>query len=229
MKCVENSTKIFSTKIVLRTTQNFLDMSFLRSPSAYKTSLAVTASYLLLYTAYDKQTKTLVLKNLTDLVTFKRGRNWTFLELNKAISLSGLTTMLMSFLPQFESQNRELLFISMNMLWAHSVYSFYQFYSLKVSKVLSLKFVKRISILFGSLGQLALSAGYWGFISKPALLLTSTSLGLAHFWTMEVDDEYVLQVRPYAYLPFPLGAAALYYLINGQSRSNLYEIFRTVI
>ena len=57
--------------------------------SPYTTSLAVTASYLIFYTAYDKVKKTLVLQNLKDLVSLGRGLDWTLVELNKAISLSG--------------------------------------------------------------------------------------------------------------------------------------------
>jgi hypothetical protein len=42
------------------------------------------------------------------------------------------------------------------------------------------------------------------------LALSTTVLGMAHFYTMEIDYKYVLQVRPYALLPFPLAAAVLY-------------------
>ena len=37
---------------------------------------------------------------------------------------------------------------------------------------------------------------------------------IGHFWTMEVDFKYKLQVRPYAYLPFPLALLVLYYLFT---------------
>ena len=58
----------------------------------------------------------------------------------------------------------------MNMLWVHSVYSSYKFYGFKLSKVLSDKIIKRISIALGTIGQLVLSAGFWGQISEPALV-----------------------------------------------------------
>ena len=35
-------------------------------------------------------------------------------------------------------------------------------------------------------------------------------LGVSHFYTMEIDFKGVLQVRPYAYLPFPLSAVVLF-------------------
>jgi len=85
--------------------------------SPYVTSLAVTASYLLFYTAYDKVKKTLVIKNLTDLVSLNRGLDWTLLELNKAISLSGMTTMLLAFLPQFQEQGNILYIILSTVLY----------------------------------------------------------------------------------------------------------------
>ena len=44
-----------------------------------------------------------------------------------------------------------------------------------------------------------------------ALILSSTLLGLGHFYSMEIDFKGVLQVRPYAYLPFGLAIPVLGY------------------
>ena len=143
----------------------------------------------------------------------RKGWDWTLKELNKAISLSGMTLMLMSFLPEMKGtaeDKKNLLWISMNMLWGHSVYSMYKFYQFDLRKVLSDKWIKTLSFFLGSAGQLALAAGYWGKISSDMLVGAVTTLSIAHFWTMEVDYKYKLQVRPYAYLPFPLAAWALY-------------------
>ena len=171
---------------------------------------AVTTSYFLFYTAYDKTKKTLVISNLHDLVAARRGIDWSLVELNKAISLSGLTIMLTSFLPQFTKRSKDLLWISMNMLWAHSIYSMYKFYQFDIRKVFADKWMKRLSVFLGIAGQAALSLGYWGFVDYTTLLVSATTLSIAHFWTMEVDFKYQLQVRPYAYLPFPLAAWSLY-------------------
>jgi len=167
-------------------------------------------SYLLFYTAYDKATKTLIPQNLIDLVTLRRGVDWTLVELNKAISLAGLTTMLLSFTPQMKESSKDLLFISMNMLWGHSIYSMYKFYQFDPRNIMKDKWMKQLSILLGSAGQLALASGHWGYISTANLILSGTILGISHFWTMEVDFKYVLQVRPFAYLPFPIAAYNLY-------------------
>ena len=154
--------------------------------SEYSIATAVTASYLAFYTAYDKSKKTLVLKNLTDLVTCSRGIDWTLVECNKALSLAGMTTMLISFLPPFEKRSNGLLWISMMMLWTHSAYSMYKFYGYKLSKLLSDKAIKQLSIGFGVAGQCALSAGYYGYISPAALVYATSALSISHFWTMEV-------------------------------------------
>ena len=97
---------------------NFFSMSGL---SSYSITGLSTLSYFGLYTAYDKQTKKLKLGNLKDLVTFNRGLDWTLVEANKAISLSGLTVMMLSFLPALKKQSEQLLFQSISMLWTHSV------------------------------------------------------------------------------------------------------------
>ncbi len=117
--------------------------------------------------------------------------------------------MLLSFLPQLQKQSRGLLGVSMIMLWTHSAYSMNKFYGCQISKVLSDKVIKKTSILLGVGGQLALSAGFWGYISFPTLVISSTTLAIGHFWTMEVDYKYKLQVRPYAYLPFLMAIPAI--------------------
>ena len=176
----------------------------------------VTASYILLYTAYDKASKTLKLKNLQDLVTCGRGLDWTLVEMNKAISLAGMTGMLMSFLPAFNKQSKGLMFSSMTLLWTHSIYSAYKFYGYKLERLLADKSIKQASIVFGVAGQLTLVAGFYGYISQSVFAYAASVLSVAHFWTMEVDYKYVLQVRPYAYLPFPLAIAAVGYTYFGK-------------
>jgi hypothetical protein len=117
--------------------------------------------------------------------------------------------MLISFYPSDKERSHGLLWISMSMLWTHSAYSMYKFYGYKLSKLMSDKAIKRASIMFGMAGQMVLSAGFFGVISPAALVYAASALSVSHFWTMEVDFKYVLQVRPYAYLPFPLALGAV--------------------
>ena len=165
----------------------------------------VTVSYIGLYTAYDKQKKRLDPGLVKDFVLLKRGLNWTLVEANKAISLSRLTVVLLSYLPAFGEVSAELLYDGMSCLWVHSVYSFYKFYGLSPMNVLKDKTIKQVSVGLGVAGQAALAGGFYGYISDGALIVASTVLSLTHFWTMEVDYKMQLKVRPYAYLPFVLG------------------------
>lgn len=188
-----------------------------RLNNPYVLSSGVAASYFAFYTAYDKKTKKLVFKNLTDLVTANRGLDWSLVEANKALSLTGLTTMLLAYLPELEEQRRDLLYISMVTLWGHSIYSFYKFYQFDIRKVLSDKWMKRLSVLLGSAATFALAAGNLGQLTIGAMAASTTILGIAHFYTMEIDYKYVLQVRPFAYLPFPLAGIVLYNLASNRS------------
>lgn len=203
-------------------------------------SAGVTASYIVFYTAYDKSKGSLHLPLLIDFAMVRRGWNWTLVEANKALSLSGITLMLLSLFPLHPDAmggdtaavegRMQLQWISMNMLWLHSLYSAYKFYGLDPRRVLSDKAMKRLSIALGSAGQLALSALYLRngdnnsaakalqFCSSTALAAATALLAVGHFWTMEVDYKYVLQVRPFAYLPFPLSALALYQLWTGRKK-----------
>lgn len=173
----------------------------------YLLSSTITLSYFVFYTGYDKGKKTLVLSNLMDMVLFRRSMDWSLVEFNKALSLSGLTIMLTSFLPEMKDIRKDLLWISMQALWFHSVYSTYKFYQFSPKKLMEEKPLKKLSIALGCAGQVVLSLGFWGQICHQTLAMSATALGLAHFWTMEVDYKYKLQVRPYAYVPFIMGAA----------------------
>jgi hypothetical protein len=188
-----------------------------RLNNPYVLSGGIAASYFAFYTAYDKKSKKLVWKNLSDLVTGNRGLDWSLVEANKALSLSGLTTMLLAYLPEFAEQRRDLLRISMVTLWGHGIYSFYKFYQFDIRKVLSDKSIKRLSVLLGAGAQLALAAGNFNQLTIGAMAASTTVLGIAHFYTMELDYKNVLQVRPFAYLPFPLAAFVLYTVLSNRS------------
>jgi hypothetical protein len=144
-----------------------------------------------------------------DFFLIRRGWDWTLVELNKAASLAGLTVFLTAFLPPLAPFKRDILWVSLLMLWPHSAYSFYKFYSFSPRRLLNDKPIKQLSVVLGSAGQAVIAAGYYGLLSAQVLLWGGVILSLAHFWTMEVDYKYVLQVRPFAYLPFLLGAVVV--------------------
>jgi hypothetical protein len=205
---------VFATNLHLSVLSSPTIRAYFRNSSPLGISLTTTAAYLVFYSAFNKKESTLDPSLLLDVILARRGISWSLKEMNKVISLSGLTTALLSFLPTFRSVSpahaKELQFISMNLLWLHSVYSLYSFYRFDPNRVLKEPQIKQISIFLGVLGQLALSAGYWGYISNTSLLLSVTAFGLGHFVTMEVDSKWVLQVRPFAYLPFPIALLNLY-------------------
>ena len=74
--------------------------------------------------------------------------------------------------------------------------------------------VKKTSIILGIIGQ--------GLIWSDFVKVTPESqrnligglavvTGTAHFYLMEVDYKWVLQVRPYAVLPIPAAAVAAFF------------------
>ena len=183
--------------------------------------LLVTLAYLFFYTAYDKSTKALNFSILVTLFTCDRGVEWTLVELNKLISLAGLTILLLSFLPILQisflrgvvdaTHHHDMLVCAMVMLWIHSLYSIYKFYGYNWRRFSEEIKIKQFSIVLGTCGQLAISLGCWGTITAGMLIVSATLFGLGHFFTMEIDYKYELQVRPFAMLPFPLACIVLLY------------------
>ena len=177
------------------------------------------ASYLLLYTMYSKTSKTLEPSMLLDVLLARKGVDHTLVELNKAISLAGLTNVIIA-LAVSASLRSALLFYSLALLWTHSAYSTYKYYGAQHIPRLEtwpntlkelrsdeakerLMGIKKVSLVFGSLGQILI-----GLTSWPA---AGVAASIAHFYSMELDFKLRLGVRPYAYLPFVLAPLAIAY------------------
>jgi hypothetical protein len=192
--------------------------SFLSNITLNQSKIVIPASiglsYFLFYTGYNSKTKILDRKLLYDFVALKRGKDWTLVELNKILSLTGLTTLLVSYLPPCQPIRRSLMMTSMNMIWLHIMYSFNKFYQSSLLKLSKEKFIKKLSVALGGQANFALIAGYFGFIPQSIAMAASTLLGIGHFWTMEVDYKYNLKIRPYAFIPFPLAGLVFYYMFK---------------
>lgn len=100
--------------------------------SALLTTASVSLSYLCLYTAYSKQSKALELGLLLDTLLVRRNLTHTLLELNKAISLAGLTVLALAFAPGFELQAAALRLHALVLLVLHSALSFNKLYGSKL-------------------------------------------------------------------------------------------------
>mmetsp|Transcript_3987 Transcript_3987/g.11593 ORF Transcript_3987/g.11593 Transcript_3987/m.11593 type:complete len:117 (-) Transcript_3987:31-381(-) len=64
---------------------------------------SVLAAYVLLYTAYSKQSKKLSLRQLLDVILVRVSLDNTLVELNKAVSLAGLTCLAFAYCPYVSS------------------------------------------------------------------------------------------------------------------------------
>ena len=71
---------------------------------------------------------------------------------------------------------------------------------------------RQISNVCGVVAEMAMYAWVLAYADFYITGLVTVVLGLIHFWSMEIDHKFIMQVRPYAYLPFPLGALALAYI-----------------
>ena len=179
-------------------------------------SAAVLGSYLLGYTMYSKKEKRLHLPGLLDVLFVRRGLDHTLVELNKAISLAGLTTLGLAYLPWFGEMRTGLVKISFGTLAVHSAYSTFKFYGGKnipglstwhkiFSELLASKSgeraigIKKLSILLGIAATTANFLEAAGTTRSASVALASVALGFAHFYSMEVDYKLKLQVRPFAY------------------------------
>mmetsp|Transcript_4868 Transcript_4868/g.10730 ORF Transcript_4868/g.10730 Transcript_4868/m.10730 type:complete len:215 (-) Transcript_4868:227-871(-) len=190
-------------------------------------TLGVNASFLAFYTGYSKAEKAYKPSLVWEVFTLKKGLNHTLVELNKEISLSGLATLAIAFLPRCEPHRKELVYNAMGMLSAHTLYSTWKYYGGKnipslsewwatstigdlMDKKTIMRGVKRASVILGLLSQGLLWGDYLKVSpgTKSALIGGSALVtGTAHFYLMELDFKWILQVRPFTFGIFPVCAA----------------------
>jgi hypothetical protein len=197
--------------------------------AAALTTSAVLAAYLLFYTAFDKASKTLSVGLLLDTLLVRRNLTHTLLELNKAISLAGLTVLALAYLPSFEAQSGALKVQALGLLGTHSSLSFNKLYGSKLWPAISklpkaglprlggegVEAMKFLSLSLGQSAMMSVVLGLMGYITAKQSALAALTLGTGHFYTMEIDYKGVLQVRPFAYLAVLLPVVAIAAVATG--------------
>lgn len=172
-------------------------------------SVVVHIFYLCSYTAWDKTNKQLQLSNFLDVVLFRQGLIHTLNELNKILSLTGLTILPLAY---FLDNGYDHLWLSLWLQVIHAVYSSWKYYGTKVpyisefpAIVTDLKAatpkqrlvgIKKASILSASI-SLAFLASHFYIPNWDAAVVGIVVLltGLIHFYTMEIDYKLILRVR----------------------------------
>lgn len=208
------------------------------SPS-FAITLGVNASFLAFYTGYSKAEKAYKPSLVWGVLTLKKGLNHTLVELNKQISLSGLGTLAVALLPPCEPYREDLVRNAMGMLSVHSIYSTWKYYGGKNIPSLSewwttstvgdlmdektiVRGVKRASVVLGVLSQGLLWGNYLKVSpeTKSSLICGSALVtGTSHFYLMELDYKWVLQVRPFTFGIFPVCAAGAFYALKDGIKS----------
>jgi hypothetical protein len=198
-------------------------------------SVGLAAAYLSLYSAYDKASRSLRLGTLLDVLLVRKGADHSLVQGNKVLALSGLTALGVALWPGAErvvSSPESLLRESLCVLAVHSAYSLYKYYGTGNIPALSawrsadfssskgkLEVARKVSNVSGVLAQdvlIAMCAGWCATDGvRGACLL---SLGVLHFYTMEIDFKAVLQVRPFAYLAFAVPLCAVAALLATKSK-----------
>lgn len=203
-----------------------------RQSSPYILVLAVFISLLLLYTAYDKVTKTLVPEKLVKVVTFQ-DIAYSLREFNKVFALAAIGLISAVFLlgpltklwpkvfARFLYLRKPVGLVGFGIAAIHSVYSFIVIYEMSIGKmfidnpkyigavtaVLSLFIFFLMSIT--STKEAVAKMGYRRWKALQTFGYAGLLLALAHFFILETKPDIGLDVRPFGLLFFWLPIAAL--------------------
>jgi hypothetical protein len=184
----------------------------------------IVAAYVLLYTGFSKESKSLDLRHLWHVISFGHARavrarpatdvkkgelSWALmqpvLELNKVLGLASITLLSSVVWPGVSVPTRRAMARDgVNMLVAHGIFS-------------AVHFRDRFRLASGKLWSMLLGVAalvcstFWAYPTAAVLLervydahpaagtiiAFGIPLGALHFYTMELDRNGVLQVRPF--------------------------------
>ena len=162
-------------------------------------------AYFVFYSAYDKRLKKLNFDLLAHIFSFRRPEH-SFKEINKVIALVGITILMLAILIQ--SLTYELLVAAAVLLGIHFLYSSLVFYvsgDYCKSKLVGIV----VGIVSLSLLWAIILVNEASFALYRYALLTISVLGSLHFILVESNSKWVLQIRPFAYLPLLLLVACI--------------------
>ena len=170
-------------------------------------SIAVFTSYILFYTMYSKQEKKLVPQSLVQLFTMQRGLNTFLIEMNKAISLSGITCLMLAFIPYIigSEVQQDMLMSAFVQIVVHVCFSIYWYYGTHYIPPLEYHFgletkykpnnvtkYRLISVYSAAVADLAALVWLFDVLSWSAMGFGCILFSIVHFFFMEIDHKWVL-------------------------------------
>merc|ERR1712194_514201 len=138
------------------------------------------------------------------------------------MALNGLTTLGLAFIPLWKSEMHALLQCTLLQTVLHVGLSIWVEYgSTKLPNITTwlknqgmVRNLKKVSVLLGISANTVL-LGYIGhYIDWVWTGLLALGLGLAHFYFMEIDFKWIMQVRPYGWAPFFTTAAGSFFIMK---------------
>jgi DMSO/TMAO reductase YedYZ heme-binding membrane subunit len=198
----------------------------------YTIVLGLFVLFLLLYTAYDKTTKTLVIENLVRVVSFQ-DHDHSLRELNKVIALEAIglisITLLLGplskFMPRiftvFLYMRKPLGIAGFVLAAAHGIYSAAEVYQLDINQMIFqnskawglVSAIIALAIFFimtiTSTKEAVARMGYKKWKTLQTFGYAGLFFAILHFFIFESKPGIGLDVRPFGLLFFYLGIAAL--------------------
>eukprot|EP01084_Bolivina_argentea_P198235 339517_1 len=169
-------------------------------------SSSCMASYFLLYSCYDKQKKQLRIKKLKQIFGLKNVQ-YSLNEINKVLSLTGLTLLSLSFIPKNKLNKINVAYNaskirehSLYLLTIHGSYSLYTFFDRYFG-------AKQFAMFFGSCSLTSLWLYKLEYLPSKYSIMP-LMIGTIHFYTMETKPNG-LQIRPYGYTALTVSLIAI--------------------
>ena len=149
-----------------------------------------------------------------DIISFKRGSEWSLVELNKILAVSALTITLLSYIPHLEHKHRDLIKLVFPMILVHWAYSMNKYFGFSIKRVLDSRGDMKLSLISGMATMAAFALHYLGNIKAHHFMMLSLLGSTCHYIFMKYSQQGRLDLKPMAYLPLALAGYAVYYQLS---------------
>jgi hypothetical protein len=174
----------------------------------------ILSKCLLLYvvTGFESPNSGWHLDRIINVLTFKPNVDFTLVELNKILSTTALTMILLSWLPSFSGKNHQILQIALPCTIIHQIFSVNKYFGFNLKRIMDSRGDLKLALIAGFCANVALVLRYLNKIQDHHLMLATLIGGTLHYYFMKTGwNGGALNVKAFGYIPFIIAPIALYY------------------
>ena len=152
---------------------------------------------------------------IIDIVTFRRGNDWSLTELNKILAMTAFTITVMGYIPQLGDKHQGFIKLALPMAVVHWAYSMNKYFGFNIKRVLNSRGDMKVSLLCGMATMACFVLNYIGHIKAHHFMMVALLGSTFHYLFMKYSlHGGKLDLKPLEYLPLMIAGYAVFHQIS---------------